>query len=150
MIPKFVMMVGIAGSGKSTTATEIAAELNGVIISSDAIRGELYGDEAIQGDYGYVFQLMEERTMDALRAGRSVIYDATNVSAWRRQEFLAKLPVGIERVCIWINTSLARSLRNNRRRDRHVPEWVIRRQAEQLDPPIMAEVWDELRIITTY
>ena len=148
MAPKYFMMIGIAGSGKSTAAAEIAAETGAVIVSSDAIRGELYGDEAIQGDAKYVFQLMEDRTMAALRTGTSVIYDATNVIAWRRQEFLAKLPLGVEKVCVWVDVPTERALQNNQRRVRHVPEWVIRQQADQLEPPTEAEGWDDIRVVT--
>ena len=147
MAPKFFMMVGIPGSGKSTAANKIAEKCGAVIISSDAIRGELYGDEAIQGDHSYVFQLMEERTLAALKAGRSVIYDATNVIAWRRREFLTKLPQGVEKACILVDVTLERAFQNNQERERHVPEWVIRDQAERLEPPTVAEGWDCVRTV---
>lgn len=148
MAPKFFMMVGIPGSGKSTAARKIAKKCGAIIVSSDAIRGELYGDEAIQGDHGYVFQLMEERALAALKAGRSVIYDATNVIAWRRREFLTKLPQEVEKACIWVDVPLERALQNNQGRERHVPEWVIRNQADQLEPPTAAEGWDCVRAVT--
>ena len=144
MAPKFFMMVGVAGSGKSTVASKIAANLDGcLVLSSDAIRGELYDNEAIQGDARRVFQVMEERTMEALKAGHSVIYDATNILAWRRQELLAKLPLGVEKICLWVNVPVEQALRNNQMRERHVPEDVIRRQAEQLEKPTKAEGWNE-------
>ena len=144
MAPKFFMMVGIAGSGKSTVASKIAASLDGcLVLSSDAIRGELYSDETVQGDARRVFQLMEERTMEALKEGRSVIYDATNILAWRRQKLLAKLPLGVEKICLWVNVPMEQALQNNQGRARHVPEWVIRRQAEQLEEPTKAEGWNE-------
>ena len=40
-------MVGIAGSGKSTIAMRIASQMKEavVLLSSDTIRGEIYGDE---------------------------------------------------------------------------------------------------------
>ena len=144
MTPKFFMMVGIAGSGKSTVASKIAASLDGcLVLSSNAIRAELYGDAAIQDDARRVFQVMEERTMEALKAGHSVIYDATNILAWRRQELLAKLPLGVEKICLWVNVPVEQALRNNQMRERHVPEDVIRHQAEQLEKPMKAEGWDE-------
>lgn len=149
MFSKFIMMVGIAGSGKTTVASKVAASLDDcLVVSSDAIRGELYGDEAIQGDSSRVFQLMEERTMEALRAGRDVIYDATNVTAWRRQELLAKLPLRVEKICLWVNVPLERALQNNQMRERHVPEWVIHYQAKQLEFPMPNEGWDAVYVIT--
>ena len=42
------MMVGLPASGKSTYAKLLAEEVDGIIVSSDAIRKEWYGDENIQ------------------------------------------------------------------------------------------------------
>ena len=148
MAPTFFMMVGIPGSGKSTAAAKLAAKIGAVIVSSDAIRGELYGDEAVQGSHAYVFHIMEERTMAALAAGRSVIYDATNVTVERRRDFLAKLPRNVQKACILVNASKERALQNNLRRERHVPEWVIHQMADQLVPPTKDEGWDAIRIVT--
>lgn len=147
MAPKFIMMVGIAGSGKSTKAAEIAVQEGAIVISSDTIRKELYGDEAIHGD-NQVYQTMEDRTMIALRGGASVVYDATNVVASRRKELLAKLPTGVEKECVWVNTPIERALQNNEGRARHVAERVIYRQATQLEAPTEGEGWDTIRIHT--
>ena len=147
MVVKFVMMVGIAGSGKSTKAVEIAAEEGAEVIGSDSIRKELYGDEAIHGD-GQVYQVMEDRTMIALRKGASVVYDATNLVASRRRELLAKLPAGVEKECIWVNTPIECALQNNQSRARHVAEGVIYHQVAQLEAPIKEEGWDTIRIHT--
>ena len=47
-MPKLIMMVGVAGSGKSTVAMRYALTQSAIIYSSDAIRAELYGDENCQ------------------------------------------------------------------------------------------------------
>ena len=75
-----------AGSGKSTIAMRIASQMKEevVLLSSDAIRGEIYGDENCQRDPGRVFDIMHQRTVAALSQGISVIYDATNLSCKRR------------------------------------------------------------------
>ena len=145
----FYMLVGIAGSGKSTIAAQLAAKTDAIVVSSDAIRAELYGDEAIQGSAVTVFRIMKDRTHANLAAGRSVIYDATNVQAWRRQELLSQLPEEVKKVCVWVDTPTKRALRNNLHRDRHVPDWVIRQQADQLEPPTAAEGWDDIRIVSS-
>ena len=41
---KFLMMVGLVGSGKSTKAQELSKEYDATIFSSDALREELYGN----------------------------------------------------------------------------------------------------------
>ena len=42
---KFLMLMGISGSGKSTFAQAMAAKCNYKVFSSDALREELFGDE---------------------------------------------------------------------------------------------------------
>lgn len=54
-MPTFYMMCGLPGSGKSTQAKKMAEKLNASIFSSDAIRKEKYGDEAIQGNPNKIF-----------------------------------------------------------------------------------------------
>ena len=48
-MPKFIMMVGLPGSGKSTWAKEYAktSENETVILSSDAIREELFRSRGV-------------------------------------------------------------------------------------------------------
>ena len=78
----FYMYIGLPGSGKSTIA---AAQKGETIISSDAIRGELYGDENIFGKRDEVFGLMLRRTREALLRGETVCYDATNLARGRKK-----------------------------------------------------------------
>ena len=54
---RFVMLVGPAGSGKSTVAKEMLSKDNFVIVSSDSVREELFGDESIQGDPSHIFNI---------------------------------------------------------------------------------------------
>ena len=75
------MYIGLPGSGKSTIA---AAQKGVTIISSDAIRNELYGDENILGKHNEVFELMLRRTREALLKGESVCYDATNPKGYEK------------------------------------------------------------------
>ena len=92
--PVFLMMVGIAGSGKSTVALKIKEqllnkkELQGKqieIISSDNLREELLGDINNQEHNGEIFSEMQKRTLNALKQGKSVIYDATNLNVKDRR-----------------------------------------------------------------
>lgn len=147
MAPRFVMMVGLAGSGKSTVAKRLATENGAHIISSDSIRKELYGDETIQGDSKLVFQLMDERCLATLAQGTSVIYDATNVSVRFREQILEKIPPEVEKECVWVKTSVDVALERNLKRDRQVPEWVIIRQASRLQPPTWEEGWNQIRVV---
>ena len=49
--PRLVLLVGPPGCGKSTYAKKyIETNSNTIHLTSDGIRKELWGDEAIQGD----------------------------------------------------------------------------------------------------
>ena len=52
-------------------------------MSSDDIRIELYGFED-QTHNDVVFETMKKRTLNALKEGKDVIYDATNLNKKRR------------------------------------------------------------------
>ena len=101
--PAFIMMVGLPGSGKTTWAEKFTSTFSGgsiTHISSDSIRGELYGDPNIQGDPSEVFSIMHNRTLIALDRGFNVIYDATNVTRKDRSYILDKLPAYVRTECI--------------------------------------------------
>ena len=88
---KFIMMIGVSGSGKSTFAKNWAKQLDGVWLSSDAIRAELWGDENDQQHPETVFRIMNKRLMAALGEDLNVIYDATNLSAKRRRALVSQI-----------------------------------------------------------
>ena len=77
------IMIGFPGSGKSSYAKKYLLTNNSVYLSSDDIRIELYGFED-QTHNDVVFETMKKRTLNALRDGKDVIYDATNLSKKRR------------------------------------------------------------------
>ncbi|MBD2206886.1 WYL domain-containing protein [Calothrix sp. FACHB-1219] len=78
-------LIGPPGSGKSTLAAQMSQLIaNSRIISSDQIRGKLYGDEQIQGDWAEIEQIILEEIQEALAQQQPVIYDATNAKrVWR-------------------------------------------------------------------
>ena len=130
---KLYVMVGLPGSGKSTWASQKGLPVH----SSDSIRKELYGDEAIQGDGEKVFSILRKRIAHDLRAGQDCICDATNLTQRTRKQF-AQWP-GAKTVAVWVNTPLEECLRRNANRSRIVPENVIQRMAKNLTPPHIFE-----------
>jgi putative nucleotidyltransferase with HDIG domain len=142
---RFLMTVGIAGSGKSTFLQELVEGRDDVIhISSDAIREELYGDENIQQDHVKVFNLMEDKTILALKNGKHVVYDATNLSRKKRRHLLRQLPKNIHKTAVYIATDYDVIKKQNASRDRVVPEDVIQRMYKNLQIPIYSEGWDNI------
>lgn len=86
--PALVVLVGAAGSGKSTFAARHFAP--GDVISSDALRAALTGDEADQRANRQAFAILHQEVSRRLAAGRTVVVDATNVERHARRALLAR------------------------------------------------------------
>lgn len=143
---KFVMTVGMPASGKSYFA-EREREKGAVIISSDAIREELYSDVNDQSHNAEVFDVMKKRTIAALRNGDYVIYDATNLNAKRRINFLKELRREVkefEAICIVFVVPYEECCERNKNRERTVPDYVMERMYKNFQPPFYEEGWDAL------
>jgi predicted kinase len=53
---KLILLIGLPGSGKSTLAKQLLTECPHMQrICTDAIRGQLFGSEAIQGPWLLIF-----------------------------------------------------------------------------------------------
>ena len=134
------MMIGPPASGKTTTALALAPLLRGaegqpaVVLSTDGIRAEIFGDAAVQGPWSAIEQRLHERLIGAVAAGMPVIVDATHAQrAWRlaiTQQLV--LPRPVEWIGWWFFTPLGTCLRWNAKRDRQVPAPVIRSMAASL------------------
>ena len=134
------LQIGPPASGKTTTSLALAPLLAGpqgqpaVVLSTDAIRAEVFGDAAVQGPWGSIQQRLHERLIGAVAAGMPVIVDATHAERpWRlaiTQQL--SLPRPVEWIGWWHFTPLSTCLRWNEKRERPVPTPVIRRMASKL------------------
>lgn len=125
--PTLIMMVGIPGSGKSTEAKELAKIDNSVILSSDAIREELFGNESDQSDNGRVFSLLYERMNKNLSEGKNVILDATNTTLKNRRRFFESLKVDCYEVAFVMTTSFEECVERDKSRSRSVGFDIIKK-----------------------
>ena len=151
-LPKFYMLVGISGSGKSFIANELKRVYgkNLEVFSSDTIRKELWGDENDQRNPQKVFQVLHKRLKKSLKDGNNVVYDATNLSRKRRIAFIQELKnTPCFKSCLIIATPFEECVENNSKRERRVPIEVIRHQRENFQCPYFYEGWDSISIITT-
>ena len=126
-MPVLYMPIGIPGSGKSTYYKNNFNEDKTVLISSDAIRKEVFGDENDQEHNSEVFELMRKRTIDALKNNKDVYYDATNISSKRRIALFncSEDIRNAEKVAIVFCTPLEVAIERNNNRERKVPKDVI-------------------------
>lgn len=143
---KFIMMVGVAGSGKSTYAKGLESSGQAIIVSTDAIRGELWGDENDQQNPAKVFEEAHRRIKYLLKSGHSVVFDATNLSARRREGFLKQLPKDCYKECVVIITPPEVINARMAYRERKVPPEVIEKQIKSFQCPYYYEGWDNIEI----
>ena len=144
---KVYVMVGIPASGKSSIAKKVAEDNNAVILSSDAIRAELYGDESVQGDPAEVFGLLYRRAYENLVMNKNVIIDATNVSCKTRRNIMNKFRnLDVKFIAVYCDISLDEALKRNSERSRNVPYFVIQRMYNQLVEPSYDEGFDNIII----
>ncbi len=137
---KLIILVGIPGSGKST----FAKCLDGEIVSSDAIRKELFGDESCQADNKRVFTVFYDRIKKALVEGHDVIADATSISAKARAEILNAGAEATEKICYVFDTPVIAAIAMNEGRDRKVPASVIEKMHRNLEWPKLREGFDKI------
>ena len=143
--PTFTMVVGIPGSGKSTFAEEHKNE-NTIHISSDAIREEIFGDAGCQDDNSRVFTMMHERTLEALKNGYNVIYDATNITRKSRASILKQIPTYVRKECMIVWAPVEYCISRDLRRGRHVGEDVIMSMLKRFEAPFYDEGFDDIDI----
>ena len=127
------LLIGAPGSGKTTLAHALAPLLSGaggepgLVLSTDAIRAELFGDAAVQGPWDEIRALLLQRLHGAVEAGTPVIIDATHARRpWRPLYTQGlQLPRPVEWIGWWLTTPLEQCKAWALRRDRPVPEAVI-------------------------
>jgi predicted kinase len=86
--PSLVVLVGAAGSGKSTLAARLfpAAE----ILSSDALRAAISGNEADQRASAAAFRILHKTLERRLANGQTTVVDATNTNAQHRRPLIQR------------------------------------------------------------
>jgi predicted kinase len=137
------LLIGPPASGKTTLARTLAplltapAEPPALVLSTDAIRAEVFGDAAVQGPWIDIQQRLQQRLIEAVTAGIPVIIDATHARRpWRLALTQALLlPAPVEWIGWWLYTPLPTCLEWNRSRERQVPEAVIQEMAAALADP---------------
>jgi predicted kinase len=129
--PSLVLLIGAAGSGKSTFAARHFRSDD--VLSSDALRGRLSGDEADQSRTRTAFAILHREAGKRLAAGRLVVVDATNVERAARLSLLRLgAAAGVPVVAIVFALPAALTLQRNAARDRVVDPAVVERHAAKL------------------
>ncbi|MEH1871143.1 AAA family ATPase [Nostoc sp.] len=143
------LLIGLPGSGKSTLAKELLTECpQMLLISTDGIRGQLFGSQAIQGPWLMIWEEVERQFQQAICTKNTAIFDATNAQRRHRRKVIALAhDLGFTHITgIWVDTPVWLCIARNKRRSRQVPEEIILRMHRQLRdaPPSLEEGLDRL------
>jgi predicted kinase len=131
--PCLVVLVGAAGSGKSTLAARLFPV--DAVLSSDAHRALVSGDETDQGATRTAFSILHRRLSGLLAERRTGVVDATNVTSYARRSLVRRAAAhGIAAVAIVLALEPATVLaRNATRGGRIVPLAAVERQLADLE-----------------
>lgn len=144
----FIMTIGIPAAGKSEYYKKnYQSDENMIYLSSDRLREEILGDVNDQSKNSLIFGEMQKRTIQALKAGKSVYYDATNLSRKKRINFLKQLPSDCPKIAIVFAIPFEICIKRNNTRDRHVPLEVMERMYRRFQPPYYVEGFSKIIVV---
>jgi predicted kinase len=140
-----VLAIGLPGSGKSSWFKRHDV----VPLSSDMVRTLLFDDVREQRFQDLVFSNLRSMLKARLIAKRPTNYvDATNLTPQERQHWikLAK-DYNYEVHAVFFDVPLEVCIERHARRDRVVPEDVMRRMAAKLKPPAFEEGFAKITVV---
>ena len=140
------ILVGIPGSGKSTLS-DTFRENGWTIMSSDAIRAEVNGDESIQLNSAQVFDILYGRARVALLYDENVVIDSCACQAWARKKAIDECGELASRIfAVVCDCPIEKALWRISCRERKVPENVVRKmyRAFVMYPPTTSEGFDAI------
>ena len=143
-----MVMCGLPGSGKSFFAESYCKNHSDyTVVSTDKIRGELFGDESDQSNNWLVFVEAYRRILSALD-NSNVIFDATNLTRKNRSKvikYFRKVSPNTKLICMCMGTPIEVCLIRNKNRDRKVDEEVILNMLNKFELPTLEEGWDDVQ-----
>ena len=127
------VMIGLPGSGKSYWANKLCIENEQlheptIILSSDEYRKNLYGDESDQTHNNEVFNTLYSDMKKYLLDGKSVIFDATNITVKTRKRIfneINNIPDVNHVIAYVVCPPIEKCYEQNSMRARKVENWVI-------------------------
>ena len=136
-MPKLYLMVGLPCSGKTTYCQKYLSDCE--IVSTDAIRAELWGNTNGQHNNAEVFNIAFNQVAEKLAHGFNVAFDATNLRAQNRKKLTALVPTDTQITIVFLSTPVTECLRRNNQRPNHIAEDIIVRMSQQIQYPTLDE-----------
>lgn len=139
-----IIMCGLPASGKSSYAKGVKKS---IIISTDDIREEINGNASIQDNGNLVFETAFNRIKENLIENKykNVIFDATNINYKKRTDIVNRFKKYADKIiCYFVYADYEECLERNSKRERKVPEEVIKRMYYNFYVPQFFEGFDDI------
>lgn len=139
-----IIMCGLPASGKSSYAKAVK---NSIIISTDDIREEINGNANIQDNGNLVFETAFNRIKENLIQNKykNVVFDATNINYKKRTDIVNRFKKYADKIiCYFVYADYEECLERNSKRERKVPEEVIKRMYYNFYVPQFFEGFDDI------
>lgn len=141
------LMVGLPASGK-TTYTKTKIDTRTKILSSDAIKKELFGFEENQDHDEQIFETLISRAKNFLLQGKDVLIDTSNNSTESREKTLSFFKdINIRRRAIIIDTPVETCIEQDSSRRNSIGEKLIHEYAKNFSYPTKNEGFDDIILI---
>ncbi len=136
------VMCALPGSGKDTYISEY---LDLPILSLDDIRRKNKIDPTDKKKNGQVIQMGKEKAKEFMRARKSFVFNATNITSDMRGKWISLfIEYGARVRIIYLEVPYRQLLSQNRGRDHVVPEKVLEALIEKLEIPTLKEAHEVL------
>ncbi len=130
------LMSGLPGAGKDTWLVKHRPAI--LVVALDAVR-EMLDIEATDNQ-GEVIQAAREQCREHLRVGQNFAFNGTNITRQMRKRWVDLFAdYGARIEIVYLEPPVATILTQNKRRTHPVPEKVILRLLEKLEPPSETE-----------
>lgn len=159
-MPKFIMMMGVPGCGKSTHAKYLKAiDSSYEIISRDAIvmlagsqwkGGSVdYATAFANVDHKHVDRVLNEQYSSALKEGKNIIHDMTNLTKAARRRRLSQVGKKYIKEIIYFPISDVLMFQRADHREAEgkiIPHNVLSEMFKSIEPPLYEEGFNHIVI----
>lgn len=145
---ELTFLYGYPAAGKTTFAKHfLDGHPDHVLVGADLVRKHLYGSQYHYGNSQEIYEELLSQMTAALKSGKSVLYDGTNLKRQDRIDFLtALLPLlgDVHQEIIQLPTNMEVCIWRHLQRDRNIPLTNLLPYFHIKEPPIVEEGWDEI------
>lgn len=134
---KFIMLVGLPNTGKTTYAKQyVFGNKDTVIVSYDVLEVKEFGylKRLTDGKSSVIIDKAKQEIVDNLKKGYSVIYDGRNLTREGRKNIISYVKEGVKDVeidCVYFKKKFVSS------------HWLLN-ESENIEPPCIIEGFDNI------